>query len=117
MNSVNLVARLTTEPVVRSAAGGSQVASLRLAVPRPRRDGEDQGADYVDVVVFGRQAETCAQYLTKGRKVAVNGRLAHSEWTAEDGTRRQRLEVIANTVGFLERPTNTDEPEVAQDVA
>ncbi|MGO9974779.1 MAG: single-stranded DNA-binding protein [Solirubrobacteraceae bacterium] len=44
----------------------------------PRRDGEDQGADYVDVVAFGRQAETCAQYLTKGRRVAVNGRLAHS---------------------------------------
>ena len=117
MNSVNLVARLTSEPVVRSTAGGTQVASLRLAVPRPRRDGEDQGADYVDVVVFGRQAETCAQYLTKGRKVAVNGRLAHSEWTAEDGTRRQRLEVIANTVEFLDRPANTDEPELAQDAA
>ncbi len=117
MNSVNLVARLTSEPVVRTTAGGTQVASLRLAVPRPRRDGEDQGADYVDVVVFGRQAETCAQYLTKGRKVAVNGRLAHSEWTAEDGSRRQRLEVIANTVEFLDRPTNTDEPEVAEAAA
>ena len=69
------------------------------------------------MVVFGRQAETCAQYLTKGRKVAVNGRLAHSEWTAEDGSRRQRLEVIANTVEFLDRPTNTDEPELAEAAA
>jgi single-strand DNA-binding protein len=115
VNSVNLLARLTADPVLRTTNAATQVASLRLAVQRPRRNGEDQGADYVDVVVFGRQAQTCAQYLTKGRKLAVNGRLAHSEWTAEDGSRRQKLEVIANTIEFLDRPANADsEPEAVQ---
>ena len=116
LNSVNIIGNLTRDPELRNTAS-TEVANLRVAVQRRKRNGEDQGADYVDVVVFGRQAETCAQYLTKGRKVAVNGRLAHSEWTAEDGTRRQRLEVIANTVEFLDRPANTDEPELAQDAA
>jgi single-strand DNA-binding protein len=118
---INLLARLTADPVLRSTNGGTQVASLRLAVQRPRRNGEEQGVDYVHVVVFGRQAETCAQYLTKGRKVAVNGRLAHSKWTAEDGrdgSRRQKLEVIANTIDFLDRPANADsEPEVVEAAA
>ena len=69
MNTVTLTGRLTTDPELRSTTNGS-VASLRLAVQRPRKDGEDQGADYVDITVFGRQADTVAQYLAKGRKVA-----------------------------------------------
>jgi single-strand DNA-binding protein len=104
MNQVQLVARIAQAPALRTTNGGTHVATLRVAVPRPRKDGEDQGADYVDVVTFGRQADACVEYLTKGRRVAVTGRLSHSEWTAEDGTRRSKLEVIANTVDFLDRP-------------
>ncbi|MGO9955239.1 MAG: single-stranded DNA-binding protein [Solirubrobacteraceae bacterium] len=117
MNNVTLTARLATAaPELRNTPGGTPVATLRLAVQRPRKNGEDQGADFVDVVVFGRQAETCAQYLGKGRKVAVSGRLSHSEWTAPDGTRRQKLEVIANSVEFLDRPADASEPaEVTHD--
>jgi single-strand DNA-binding protein len=109
MNTVSLVARVAQNPALRTTTGGTNVTTLRVAVPRPRKDGEDQGADFVDVVCFGRQAETCVEYLEKGRRVAVNGRLSHSEWTAEDGSRRSKLEVIATTVDFLDRPNSTDE--------
>jgi single-strand DNA-binding protein len=111
MNSVNLIGRLTADPDVRNAKNDTTVGSLRLAVQRPRKDGEDQGADYVDVTVFGRQAETCKQYLAKGRKIGVQGRLHHSEWDGENG-RRQKLEVIADNVEFLDA-RKPDEPQEA----
>jgi single-strand DNA-binding protein len=102
MNSVNLIGRLTTAPELHDRAG-TQVGRLRLAIPRPRgKDGEDRGADYVDITTFGRQAEVCNSYLAKGRRVAVEGHLRHSEWEADDGTRRQKLEVVAERVEFLE---------------
>ena len=109
MNAVALTGRLTTDVQTRTTNGGTQVASLRVAIQRPRKDGEDQGADYVDVAVFGRQAETCAEYLAKGRKVAVEGRLHHSEWDSDNG-RRQKLEVIASNVEFLDAPRSSDTP-------
>lgn len=102
---ITLTGRLTTDRELRTTSNGS-VASLRLAVQRPRKDGEDQGADYVDITVFGRQADTVAQYLAKGRKVATEGRLHHSEWDTDNG-RRQKLEVVARNVEFLDpRKTN-----------
>jgi single-strand DNA-binding protein len=103
---ITLTGRLTTDPELRSTTNGS-VASLRLAIQRPRKDGEDQGADYVDITVFGRQADTVAQYLAKGRKVAIEGRLHHSEWDSDNG-RRQKLEVIARNVEFLDRRKTND---------
>jgi single-strand DNA-binding protein len=106
MNTVNLTGRLTTDPELRSTTNGS-VASLRLAVQRPRKEAEDQGADYVDITIFGRQADTCHQYLAKGRKVAIEGRLHHSEWDSDNG-RRQKLEVIARNVEFLDPRTTND---------
>ena len=114
MNSVNLIGRLTADPTLNERKG-IQVGNLRLAVQRPRKDGEDQGADYVDVTVFGRQAEICKEYLAKGRKIAVQGRLHHSEWDGENG-RRQKLEVNADSVEFLD-PRKRDEdsePEPAE---
>jgi single-strand DNA-binding protein len=117
MNAVALTGRLTTDVHTRTTNGGTQVASLRLAIQRPRKDGEDQGADYVDVAVFGRQAETCAEYLAKGRKVAVEGRLHHSEWDSDTG-RRQKLEVIAANVEFLDTPrTDTADTPAAEEAA
>lgn len=103
MNSVNLIGRLTASPELRNTDSGS-VTRLRVAVQRRRgKDGEDRGADFVDVTAFGAQAENCAQYLTKGRRVGIIGRLHHSEWDGDDG-RRQRLEVIAENVEFLDAP-------------
>ena len=102
----------TTAPAPRSAR-------LRLAVQRPRgKDGEDRGADFVDVTVFGNQAQVCNQYLAKGRRVAIEGRLQHSEWQAEDGSRRQKLEVIASSVEFLDRkPSEDQQPEAVEAAA
>jgi single-strand DNA-binding protein len=108
MNHVTLIGRLTSDPTTRSNEI-TQVTSLRLAVQRPRgRDGQDRGADFVDIAVFGRQAETCQQYLAKGRKVAIDGHLHHSEWESENG-RRQRLEVIARQVEFLDTPATVSD--------
>ena len=76
MNSVNLIGRLTADPDLRNAKNDTTVGSLRLAIQRPRKDGEDQGAEFVDVTVFGRQAEICKQYLAKGRKIGVEGTVA-----------------------------------------
>jgi single-strand DNA-binding protein len=118
VNSVNLIGRLTADPELQDRSG-TQVGRLRIAVQRRRnRDGEDRGADFVDVTVFKNQAEVCATYLAKGRRVAIEGRLQHSEWQAEDGSRRQKLEVIANSVEFLDRkPSEDQEPEAVEAAA
>ena len=115
MNSVNLIGRLTADPTLNERKG-TQVGNLRLAMQRPRKDGEDQGADYVDITVFGRQADTCSQYLAKGRKVAIEGRLHHSEWDSDNG-HRQKLEVIARNVEFLDAPKTDDNGSAAEEGA
>jgi single-strand DNA-binding protein len=115
---ISLIGRLTAAPELRDRSG-TQVGRLRLAVQRPRtKDGEDRGADYVDVTVFNNQAEVCNKYLAKGRRVAIEGRLQHSEWQAEDGSRRKKLEVVARSVEFLDSPRREDaEPEAAEAAA
>ena len=119
MNSVSLTGRLTQNVTARTTTDGTSVGTMRLAVQRPRKDGADQGADYVDVTVFGRQADTCAQYLAKGRKVAIEGHLHHSEWDSDNG-RRQKLEVVARNVEFLDTAKRDDsdtEPTEATETA
>ena len=109
MNAVHLIGRLTQDVELRER-GETKVAQLRLAVPRGRdKNGEDRGADFVDVVTFGRQAEVCASYLAKGRRIAVEGRLHHDEWDGDNG-RRQKLEVIAQSVEFLDARKSESEP-------
>jgi single-strand DNA-binding protein len=108
MNSVNLIARLTADPE-RNTYGDTTVTKMRLAVQRVK---DSQEADFIDVTVFGRQAEVCEQYLAKGRRIAVTGRLRQSQWKAEDGTSRQRLEVIGDQVEFLDgKPSEQPDPE------
>ncbi len=118
LNRVILIGRLTSDPTLDDRSG-TQVGRLRLAVQRPRgKDGEDRGADFVDVTVFGNQAQVCNQYLAKGRRVAIEGRLQHSEWQAEDGSRRQKLEVIASSIEFLDRkPSDDQAPEAVEAAA
>ena len=116
----NLIGRLTADPELHDR-GCTQVGRLRPAAQRLRtrtRDGEDRGADFIDVTVFGSQAEVRSQYLAKGRKVAIEGRLQHPEWQAEDGSRRQKLEVIARSVEFLDRkPSDDQQPDAAEEDA
>lgn len=103
INSVVLTGNLTQNPELKDTQGGGKVCRIRLATnTRVKRGDEWQDkANYVDVVVFGRTAENCARYLAKGRPIALSGRLDWSEWTAQDGSKRQQLSVVANDIQFL----------------
>ncbi|HEX3238216.1 MAG TPA: single-stranded DNA-binding protein [Gaiellaceae bacterium] len=97
MNVVTLIGNLATEVELREVGPEKKVASFVLAVDRANRDG---GADFVRVSAWDRQAELCAEYLGKGRRIAIDGRLKSRSWE-EDGKRRSALEVLARRVEFL----------------
>ena len=105
INRVIITGNLTRDPELRHTNGGTAVCSLRVAVNTRRKDpstGEwGDKPNYFDVTVWGQQGENCAQYLAKGRPIAVDGRLDWREWDAQDGTKRQAVEIIADTVQFL----------------
>ncbi len=105
LNRVTLVGRLTRDPELRHTGGGTAVCSMRLAVSSRAQDESGNWGDksnFFDVTVFGRQAESVSNYLAKGRRVGVDGRLSWREWTAQDGSKRQNVEVIAQDVFFLD---------------
>jgi single-strand DNA-binding protein len=104
INRVILTGNLTRDPELRSLPSGTAVCSLRVACNTRRKDASGEWVDkpnYFDVTVWGKQGENCAQYLSKGRPVAVDGRLEWSEWEAQDGGKRSKVEVVADTVQFL----------------
>jgi single-strand DNA-binding protein len=104
INRVVLVGNLTRDPEVRQTPSGTSVCSLRIAVNSRRRDESGQWADkpnYFSISVFGNQAESCAQYLSKGRPVAIDGRLDWREWQTQDGQKREAVEIVAESVQFL----------------
>ena len=105
INSVVLVGNLTRDPELRHTPSGMAVCSLRLAVNTRRKDqatGEwGEKPNFFDITVWGQQGENCAQYLSKGRPVAIDGRLEWREWEAQDGAKRQAVEVVAESVQFL----------------
>ena len=107
INRVVLTGNLTRDPELRSTQSGTPVCSLRIACNTRRKDASGQWVDkpnYFDVTVWGAQGENCAQYLSKGRPVAVDGRLEWREWEADDGTTRQAIEIIADSLQFLGAP-------------
>jgi single-strand DNA-binding protein len=109
INRVVITGNLTRDPELRSTPGGTSVCSLRVAVNSRRKEG-DQWVDkpnYFDVTVWGSQGENCAQYLAKGRPVAVDGRLNWREWETQDGAKRQTVDIIADSVQFLGSPQGT----------
>ena len=104
INRVVLVGNLTKDPELRHTPSGTAVCSLRIAVNSRRRDETGQWVDkpnYFDVSIFGNQAESSAQYLSKGRPVGIDGRLDWREWDAQDGSKRQAVQIIAESVQFL----------------
>src|SRR2546430_14670865 len=104
INRVVLTGNLTRDPELRSTPSGTSVCSLRIACNTRRKDASGEWVDkpnYFDVKVWGAQGENCATYLSKGRPVAVDGRLEWREWEAQDGTKRQAVEIVADTVQFL----------------
>jgi single-strand DNA-binding protein len=105
INRVVLTGNLTRDPELRSTNSGTSVCGLRIAVNTRRKDpstGEwTDKANYFDVTVWGAQGENCAQYLQKGRPVAVDGRLEWREWQDQSGNKRQSVDIIADSVQFL----------------
>ena len=104
INRVVLVGNLTKDPELRHTPSGTAVCNLRLAVNTRRKDETGQWVDkpnYFDITVWGNQGERCAQYLSKGRPVAVDGRLEWREWETPEGNKRQAVDVVADSVQFL----------------
>jgi len=105
INSVVIVGNLTRDPELRATPGGTSVCSLRVAVNDRVKDpntGEwGDKPNYFDVDVFGGQGERCAQYLARGRQVAVSGRLRWREWESQDGQKRQAVSIVADNVQFI----------------
>ena len=102
MNSVVLIGRLCADPEL-SYTPNTQTAVCRftLAVDRPKRQGEDQGADFIRITVWGKQAENCDRYISKGRQVAVMGRIQTGSYKDRNGETVYTTDVVADRVEFL----------------
>ena len=104
INRVILTGNLTKDPELRSTPSGTSICKLRIAVNTRRKDASGQWVDkpnYFDVTVWGAQGENCAQYLQKGRGVAIDGRLEWREWQDQSGNKREAIEIVADGVQFL----------------
>ncbi|MCK4436844.1 single-stranded DNA-binding protein [bacterium] len=106
LNSVFLIGRLTRDPELRYVPSGKAVANLNLATSQvfTTQAGErKEDVCFVRITVWGKQAENCSQYLSKGSQIFVEGRLRSSSWETEAGEKRSRMEVVARRVQFLDR--------------
>src|SRR6187200_1802325 len=104
INRVVLTGNLTRDPELRSLQSGTAVCSLRIASNSRRREQSGEWVDkpnYFSVTVWGAQGENCARFLTKGRPVCIDGRLDWRQWTAQDNTKRESVEIVADSVQFL----------------
>jgi single-strand DNA-binding protein len=104
VNVVVITGNLTRDPELKSTPGGTSVCELRVAVNSRRKDASGNWIDkpnYFDVSVWGAQGENCSNWLSKGRPVAIEGRLDWREWETQEGGKRQAVSIIANSVQFL----------------
>jgi single-strand DNA-binding protein len=105
INRVVMTGNLTADPELRSLPSGMSVCSLRIACNTRRKNGStgewEDKPNYFNVTVWGAQGENAAKYLSKGRPVAIDGRLEWREWESQDGTKRQATDIIADSVQFL----------------
>ena len=102
-NKVVLLGNLTRDPDLKFTQSGSALCKLGLAVNQKYKKGDEWVEDpvFVDITVWGKQAENCAEYLKKGSPVLVDGRLNFSQWKTDDGQKRSKIDVTANSVQFL----------------
>ena len=109
LNRTTLVGRLVRDPELRYTQSGVPVATMTVAVDRnfANRQG-DREADFLDVVVWRKLAETCSNYLAKGRLVAVDGSLRSRRWE-KDGVKRKTVEILADSISFLDRAKPGDQ--------
>jgi single-strand DNA-binding protein len=111
LNKVMLLGRLTRDPEVRTTTSGTMVATLGLATNSSYKDSSGQRqekAEYHDVVVWSKLAEIAQQYLSKGRRVFVEGRLQTRDWTGTDGVRKFKTEIVAENLIMLDGPKGND---------
>lgn len=107
INRVNITGNLTRDPELRATAGGTQMLAFGVAV-NDRRKNPQTGAwedvpNFVDCIVFGSRAEAVSRFISKGSKVAIEGKLRYSAWETKEGQRRSKLEVIVDEIDFLSR--------------
>ncbi|MBX4195723.1 single-stranded DNA-binding protein [Candidatus Parcubacteria bacterium] len=110
LNKALVIGNLTRDPEMRSLPSGVQVTSFSVATNRVWKDkngAKQESADYHNIVVFGRQAETVAQYLRKGSSVLVEGRMQTRSWDGADGKKNYRTEIVADRVQFGPRGSGT----------
>lgn len=107
INRVNITGNLTRDPELRATAGGTQVLAFGVAVSDRRKNpqtGEwEDVPNFVDCIVFGQRAEPVSRFITKGSKVAIEGKLRYSSWENKEGQRRSKLEVIVDEIDFMSR--------------
>ncbi len=110
-NKVILMGNLTKDPEIRYTPAGTAVANFRIAVNHRYKQGDETKEDvcFIDIVVFGKQGESCGQYLHKGNGVIVDGRLQERRWETEDGQKRSKYEVVAQSVLFLPKRDGSGE--------
>ena len=102
MNNVVLIGRLTRDPELSyTPSNQTPVCRFTIAVDRPRRNGEDTGADFIRITVWGKQAENCDRYISKGRQVGVSGRIQTGSYKNKEGITVYTTEVVADRVEFL----------------
>ena len=104
INRVIITGNLTRDPELRSTGSGTSVCSLRVACNTRRKDQSGEWVDkpnFFDVTVWGAQGENCARFLSKGRPVAIDGRLEWREWQDQNGNNRQSIDIVADAVQFL----------------
>ena len=106
INKVELLGRVGTDPEMQYTPGGTPVTKLRLATDRYHREGEN-GTDWHDVTCWAGLAEAVNQYVGKGQRIYVAGRLVQNSWESDDGQRRHRTEVHASEVVFLDSKNGT----------
>jgi single-strand DNA-binding protein len=108
LNRAIVIGNLTRDPELKSLPSGIQVTSFSVATNRVWKDkngARQESADYHNIVVFGRQAETAAQYLKKGSSVLIEGRMQTRSWDGQDGQKKYRTEIVADRVQFGSRPS------------
>jgi single-strand DNA-binding protein len=115
-NKVILMGNLTRDPEVRYTPNGIAVASFAIAVNRKYKQGDEtkDEVSYIDIVVFGKQAESCGQYINKGDSVLIDGRLQQRRWDDKDsGQKRSKVEVVAQSVNFMPKRSSSGQGNAA----
>ena len=107
LNKIILIGRLTRDPELRYTTNGVAVTKMTLAVDRPKYGDREKECDYIDTVVWQKLAEICANQLTKGRLIAISGRLQIRTYDDAQGVRRKAAEVVADEVKFLDYPKDS----------